>query len=271
MESVVLSHEMALRLAAFAVVLAVMLGWEAWRPRRRTRAAGRLQRWGANLGLVAVDAALVRLLFPLAAVGAAVAAERQGWGLLNAVEVPAWVAVVVALVVLDLAIYAQHVAFHKVPVLWRLHRVHHSDVDLDATSGLRFHPIEIALSMAYKVVLVVAVGAPALAVIVFEIGLNALAMFNHANVYLPERIDRALRRLIVTPDMHRVHHSIHRDETDSNYGFNLSLWDRLFGTYRAQPRDGHEAMTIGLSVFRAAADRALLRLLLQPFRAASPR
>ncbi len=267
MESYVLSHEMALRLAGFAAVLAAMMSWEAWRPRRRACATGRFQRWGANLGLVAVDAAMVRMLFPLAAVGASLTAERYGWGLLNAVEAPDWLAVLVALVILDLAIYAQHVAFHKVPVLWRLHRVHHSDVDLDATSGLRFHPIEIALSMAFKVALVIALGAPAVAVIVFEIGLNAFAMFNHANVFLPARLDRWLRRLIVTPDMHRVHHSIHRDETDSNYGFNLSLWDRLFGTYRAQPRDGHEDMTIGLDVFRGAADRGLSRLLLQPFRA----
>lgn len=266
METVILSHEWALRLAAFAAVLAAMLAWEARRPRRASGHGRRLQRWRTNLGLVAVDALVVRLGFPLAAVGAAVLAQERGWGLLNALDVPRWLAVAVALVILDLAIYAQHVAFHKVPVLWRLHRVHHCDVELDATTGLRFHPIEIALSMAFKIALVIALGAPAVAVIVFEVGLNALAMFNHANVRLPERIDRVLRRLVVTPDMHRVHHSIHRDETDSNYGFNLSVWDRLFGTYRAEPRDGHETMTLGLDTFRTPADGRLGRLLLQPFR-----
>lgn len=264
MESFILSHEMALRLAGFIAVLVAMIAWETWRPRRARRVPERPGRWRANLGLVAIDAALVRLVFPLAAVGAAVLAEARGWGLLNVTEAPPWLAVGVALVVLDLAIYAQHVAFHKVPLLWRLHRMHHSDIDLDATTGLRFHPIEIALSMVFKIALVIALGAPAVAVIVFEVGLNALAMFNHANVYLPERVDRALRRLVVTPDMHRVHHSIHRDETDSNYGFNLSLWDRLFGTYRAQPRDGHKGMTLGLDVFRGGADGRLRRLLVQP-------
>ncbi|HSO41864.1 MAG TPA: sterol desaturase family protein [Rhodospirillales bacterium] len=266
MESFVLSHEMALRLVAFTAVLAAMMGWEGRRPRRLRHDGERFSRWRANLGLVAVDAALVRLIFPLAAVGAAVVAHERGWGLLNAVHLPAWLAVAISLAVLDLAIYAQHIAFHKVPLLWRLHRVHHSDVDLDATTGLRFHPVEIALSMAFKIALVLVLGAPALAVIIFEVGLNALAMFNHANVYLPERLDRVLRRLIVTPDMHRVHHSLHRDETDSNYGFNLSLWDRLFGTYRAQPRDGHQGMTLGLDIFRATPDGTLRRLLLQPFR-----
>lgn len=266
MESFVLGHEMALRLAAFAGVLAAMLVWERRRPRRQAFAGGRAQRWGANLGLVAIDAALLRLIFPLAAVGAAALAETRGWGLLNAFALPGWLTLAIALVVLDLAIYAQHVAFHKVPLLWRLHRVHHSDVDLDATTGLRFHPVEIVLSMAFKVALVTAVGAPVLAVILFEVGLNALAMFNHANVRLPPGADRLLRRLIVTPDMHRVHHSVHRDETDSNYGFNLSLWDRLFRTYRAQPRDGHETMTIGLDAFRDPADGRLGRLLTQPLR-----
>lgn len=265
MESFVLSHEMALRLAAFIGVLAVMLACERWRPRRLRPAGDRLRRWRTNLGLVAIDALAVRLLFPLAAVGAAALAEARGWGLLHAVDLPGWLSLAIALVVLDLAIYAQHVAFHKAPLLWRLHRVHHSDVDLDATTGLRFHPIEIVLSMAFKVALVLALGAPALAVIVFEVGLNAFAMFNHANVRLRAGLDRALRRLIVTPDMHRVHHSIHRDETDSNYGFNLSIWDRLFRTYCAQPRDGHDAMSIGLDVFRGPGDGTLRRLLTQPF------
>lgn len=270
MESIVLSHEMALRFAAFAGVLAAMMTWESLQPRRLHRAGSRARRWRANLGLVAIDAAVVRLIFPLAAVGAAALAEARGWGLLNALALPGWLTLAIALIVLDLAIYAQHVAFHKLPLLWRLHRVHHSDVDLDATTGLRFHPIEIVLSMTFKVAIVIALGAPALAVIVFEVGLNALAMFNHANVRLPRRLDRVLRRLIVTPEMHRVHHSIHRDETDSNFGFNLSVWDRLFRTYRAEPRDGHETMRIGLDAFRAAADGSLHRLLTQPFRPPHP-
>lgn len=225
----------------------------------------RARRWVANLGLVAVDTGILRLVFPLAAVGAALTANARGWGLFNTIEAPPWLAVAITLIALDLAIYAQHVAFHKIPLLWRLHRVHHTDTALDATTGLRFHPIEIIASMLFKIALVFALGAPALAVVAFEVLLNALAMFNHANVYLPPRVDRALRRLIVTPDMHRVHHSIHRDETDSNYGFNLSIWDRLFGTYRAQPRDGHEAMALGIDAFRAPTDGALIRLLIQPF------
>jgi sterol desaturase/sphingolipid hydroxylase (fatty acid hydroxylase superfamily) len=264
MQTLVLGNEMAIRLGCFAAVLAVMTAWEIWLP-RRARAAGRGRRWSANFGLVAIDGAILRLLFPLAAVGAAALAKDKGWGLLNVLETAPWLAVAITVVALDLAIYAQHVAFHKIPALWRLHRVHHSDVDLDVTTGLRFHPLEIVLSMMLKAAIVIALGAPALGVIIFEVVLNALAMFNHANVYLPPRSDRILRRLVVTPDMHRVHHSIHRDETDSNFGFNLSVWDRLFATYRAEPRDGHEEMTIGLDTFRTSRDGALHRLLIQPF------
>lgn len=265
MEAIVLDNETALRLSCFAMVLAGMMAWEAWSPRREGLSARRGRRWRANFGLIALDSILLRLAFPLAAVGAAAFAGERGWGLFNVVAAPAWLAVLASVIVLDLAIYAQHVAFHKIPPLWRLHRVHHSDVDIDVTTGLRFHPLEIVISMALKAGLVVALGAPVLAVIVFEVVLNATAMFNHANVYLPRRLDRVLRRLIVTPDMHRVHHSIHRDETDSNYGFNLSLWDHLFATYRAQPRDGHRRMRIGLDVFRERGERALHRLLIQPF------
>lgn len=265
MEAFVFANEMIVRVAGFAAVLGVMVAWELRRPRRAGEGGLRAGRWQANLGLVALGAVTVRLVFPLAAVGAALMAGERGWGLFNAIEAPLWLAVAATLIVLDLAIYAQHVAFHKIPLLWRLHRVHHTDTALDATTGLRFHPLEIVASMLFKIALVAALGAPALAVILFEVLLNALAMFNHANVDLPRRVDGILRRLIVTPDMHRVHHSVHRDETDSNYGFNLSLWDRLFGTYRAQPRDGHTKMALGTDTFRTPADGALLRLLIQPF------
>jgi sterol desaturase/sphingolipid hydroxylase (fatty acid hydroxylase superfamily) len=259
----VLANEPWIRLALFTGVLAVMAAWEVVAPRRR-RSVARLVRWPGNLGVVALDTILVRLAFPVVAVGLAAAAERNDWGLLNVLDVPAWLAFVVALLALDLAIYLQHVMFHAVPALWRLHRMHHADFDLDATTGVRFHPLEILLSMAFKLALVAALGPPAVAVLVFEVLLNATSMFNHANVRLPQAVDRALRVLVVTPDMHRVHHSIHRDETDSNFGFNLPWWDRLLGTYRAQPRDGHETMTLGIPQFRSARDLRLDRMLLQP-------
>lgn len=261
----ILTHEPALRIICFVSVLAIMMVWEFLTPRRR--AVARLQRWANNLGLVLLNSVLLRVFMPAAAVGAALFAAREGWGLMHWLDLPGWLAVVLTIVLLDLAIWAQHVAMHKIPLLWRLHRVHHSDVDYDTTTGLRFHPIEIGLSMAYKMACVVALGAPAAAVILFEIFLSASALFNHGNVFLPAGLDRVLRRAIVTPDMHRVHHSVYRDETDSNYGFSLSIWDILFGTYRAQPRDGHEGMTIGLDVFRAPRDRVIDRLLIQPFRA----
>jgi sterol desaturase/sphingolipid hydroxylase (fatty acid hydroxylase superfamily) len=260
----VVANALGLRLGGFLGVLAVMTLWELYAPRRRL-SASRWQRWPSNLGLVAVDALMLRLLSPVAAVGAALLAQEQGWGLFNALSLPLWAVVPVCLLVLDLAIYGQHVVFHKVPLLWRLHRVHHTDVDLDATSGVRFHPFEIALSLVFKIAIIIVLGAPAVAVVAFEVLLNATAMFNHGNVRLPLGLDRVLRAVIVTPDMHRVHHSVHRDETDSNFGFNLALWDRLFGTYRAQPRDGHLGMTIGLATFRSSRERWLPHLLIQPF------
>jgi len=264
MNELVSNGETALRLGAFLGVLAAMMVWEVLAP-RRARSATRGVRWTANLAIAVLNAAMLRVLFPIAAASTAVWAETRGIGLLNTVAMPAPVALLLAVFVLDLAIYAQHVVFHKVPLLWRLHRMHHADVDFDTTTGVRFHPLEIALSMLYKMAVVVALGAPAIAVIAFEVLLNATAMFNHGNVRLPAGIDRVLRLAVVTPDMHRVHHSVHRDETDSNFGFNLSVWDRMFATYRAQPRDGHEGMTIGLPIFRDPADRRLDKLLVQPF------
>ena len=261
-----LAHEPALRLSAFLGVFALMALAEALAPRRR-RDFSRLQRWPANLGIVVIDTLLLRLAFPTAAVGVAMIAAARGFGVLHWLHVPPVAAFVIALLVLDLAIYAQHVLFHAVPVLWRLHRMHHADLDFDVTTALRFHPVEILLSMALKIALVAALGAPAAAVLVFEVVLNAAAMFNHANARLPLRLDAALRWVLVTPDMHRVHHSTRIEETNSNFGFNLPWWDRLFGTYRAAPRAGQEGMTIGLEAFRAPAELRLDRLLTQPLRA----
>ncbi|MGD9885042.1 MAG: sterol desaturase family protein [Reyranella sp.] len=260
-----LLHEPVVRVGMFAVVFASMALWELLAP-RRDQAIGRLRRWPANLGIVVLDTLLVRLVFPTAAVGVAVVADARGWGLLPALDAPPWLAVVAAVIALDLAIYLQHVLFHAVPVLWRLHRMHHADLEFDVTTGLRFHPIEIVLSMAIKLGVVAALGAPAVAVLIFEVLLNATSMFNHGNVRLPLPLDRRLRWLVVTPDMHRVHHSILPAETNSNFGFNLAWWDRLFGTYRAQPQAGHAAMTIGIDQFRDPRELRLDRMLLQPFR-----
>ena len=242
-----------------------MAAWEFIVPRRR-QSIRREWRWPNNLGVVAVDTLLVRILFPTTAVGLAILAQAHGFGLFNIIEMPAWIGVVASVTLLDLAIYLQHVLFHAVPSLWRLHRMHHADLDFDVSTGLRFHPIEILLSMIIKFAVVAALGAPALAVLIFEVLLNATSMFNHANVRIPLGIDRTLRWLIVTPDMHRVHHSILAHETNSNFGFNLPWWDRLFGTYRAQPSAGHEAMTIGIDQFRDARELGIDRMMLQPFR-----
>ncbi|WP_417691762.1 sterol desaturase family protein [Roseibium sp.] len=260
-----LDHEPVIRLSTFVSVLLVMALWEVVAPRRRQEIP-RLVRWSNNLALVALDTLLVRLIFPLAAVGLALMAKDGGWGLFNLWQVPGWLAVVLSLAVLDFAIYLQHVLFHSVPVLWRLHRVHHADLELDVTTGLRFHPAEILLSMGIKFAVVAVLGPPAFAVMIFEVLLNASAMFNHSNIKIPKRIDQVLRWIMVTPDMHRVHHSIDRRETDSNYGFNLPWWDWLLGTYVAQPAKGHEGMTLGFEQFRTRGDLRLDRMLMQPFR-----
>lgn len=238
-------HEPLIRLAFFVGVFALVATWEVLAP-RRTLTVSKGQRWAANLGLVVLNTALLRLVLPLAAVGLAAFAAQNGWGLLNHFAVPAWVAVPLAVIAMDLAIWLQHVMVHAVPALWRLHRVHHADLDYDLTTGARFHPIEIFLSMGLKFAAIVVLGPPVMAVVIFEVLLNATAMFNHGNVRLPAALDRVLRWVVVTPDMHRVHHSVEDDESNSNFGFNLPWWDRLFGTYRAQPRAGHEAMTIGI-------------------------
>jgi sterol desaturase/sphingolipid hydroxylase (fatty acid hydroxylase superfamily) len=207
---------------------------------------------------------VLRLSFPILAVGLAVIAQDRGWGLFNVIEAPGWVAVLVSIVILDLVIYLQHVMFHAVPALWRLHRMHHADLEFDVTTGLRFHPVEILLSMGIKLAMVMALGPPAVAVLIFEVLLNATAMFNHSNIRLPMLADRVLRLIVVTPDMHRVHHSIIPEETNSNFGFSLPWWDRLLGTYKAQPKAGHEDMTIGIEQFRTTRDLWLDRMLAQP-------
>jgi sterol desaturase/sphingolipid hydroxylase (fatty acid hydroxylase superfamily) len=257
--------EPAFRLLIFGLVFATMATAEFVMPRRERRFT-RWTRWPSNIGIAALDAVLVRLLFPLSAVAFAQWIEGSGWGLFNVLAVPHGISVLAAFVLLDGAIYAQHVAFHAIPVLWRLHRMHHADLDFDVTTGSRFHPIEIGLSMFIKMAVIAAIGAPAAAVFAFEVVLNAGAMFNHSNARLPDRLDRVLRLFVVTPDMHRVHHSIVTTETNSNFGFNLPWWDRLFATYRDQPAAGHEGMTIGIPEFRDPSELRLDRLLAQPFR-----
>ncbi|MGC2823500.1 MAG: sterol desaturase family protein [Pseudolabrys sp.] len=264
------AYEPYIRLGAFGGVFAVMAIWELFGPRRK-QAIRRGWRWPNNLGVVAVNTLLVRLVFPTTAVGLSLLAETRGWGLFNLMAFPAWVGVVSSVVVLDLAIYLQHVLFHAVPSLWRLHRMHHADLEFDVSTGLRFHPIEILLSMLIKFTVVAALGAPAVAVLIFEVLLNATSMFNHGNVRIPTGLDRMLRWIVVTPDMHRVHHSILSRETNSNFGFNLPWWDRLFGTYRAQPTAGHDDMTIGIEQFREPRELGLDRMLLQPFRGGTGR
>ena len=265
MSGIFFSDEPLIRLVAFAGIFAAMAVWEALAPRRDQR-LGRGTRWPSNIGIVVLDTVLVRLVFPTTAVGLALVAEGRGWGLFRALDLPAWASVPLAVVALDFAIYLQHVLFHAVPALWRLHRMHHADLEIDVTTGARFHPIEILLSMGIKLGIVAVLGTPAVAVLAFEMLLNATSMFNHSNVRIPIWLDRVLRWIVVTPDMHRVHHSIVARETNSNFGFNLPWWDRLFGTYRDQPAAGHETMTIGIEQFRDPAEQRLDRMLTQPFR-----
>ncbi|MGB8546079.1 MAG: sterol desaturase family protein [Azonexus sp.] len=265
-EQFVLANETAIRLGFFVGMLALIGAWEIVAP-RRALTLSKAQRWSANLGLVALNTVLLRVIFPLAGAGMAAFCAENGWGMLNHFQVPAILAVPLAVIALDFVIWLQHVMVHAVPLFWRLHRVHHADPDYDVTTGARFHPLEIVLSMLIKFATIVVLGPPVVAVVIFEVLLNATAMFNHGNIGLPATLDRVLRRVLVTPDMHRVHHSIEDDETNSNFGFNLPWWDRLFGTYRDQPRAGQLGMVIGI---RDHADpREVARLdgmLLLPFR-----
>ncbi|MDO8718421.1 MAG: sterol desaturase family protein [Polaromonas sp.] len=265
-EQFVLAHEPVIRLGFFLGVFALVGIWEVLAPRRALTVSKSL-RWASNLGLVVLNTVLVRLLFPVAAVGVAAFCAANGWGVLNHFHVPFWLAVPLAVMAMDFVIWLQHVMVHAVPALWRLHRVHHADLDYDLTTGSRFHPVEIVLSMLIKFATITVLGPPVVAVVIFEVLLNAAAMFNHGNIRLPAGLDRVLRWVIVTPDMHRVHHSVEDDETNSNFGFNLPWWDRLFGTYREQPRAGHVGMTIGIHGHTDPREVARLDgMLLMPFK-----
>lgn len=262
----VMAHEIQIRLAAFFGIFAIMAIWELVAPRRKLQISKSV-RWANNLGLVVLNSLVLRLLFPAAAVGIAALAQSKGWGLFNLYQTTFPLAVILSVIILDAVIYLQHVMVHAVPLLWRLHRVHHADLDYDMTTGARFHPLEIILSMLIKFATILLLGPPMVAVVVFEVLLNATAMFNHGNVKLPPAVDRVLRWFLVTPDMHRVHHSVEDDEANSNFGFNLPWWDHLFGTYRAQPRAGHEGMTIGIHKYRDPRQVSWLPgILMFPFR-----
>lgn len=265
-EQFVLAHEPVIRLSFFLGVFVLVGTWEVLAPRRALTVSKSL-RWASNLGLVVLNTVLVRLLFPVVAVGIAAFCAANGWGVLNHFHVPFWLAVPLAVMAMDFVIWLQHVMVHAVPALWRLHRVHHADLDYDLTTGSRFHPAEIVLSMLIKFATITVLGPPVVAVVIFEVLLNAAAMFNHGNIRLPAGLDRVLRWVIVTPDMHRVHHSVEIDETNSNFGFNLPWWDRLFGTYRGQPRAGQVGMTIGIHGHTDPREVARLDgMLLMPFR-----
>ncbi|MBZ8133868.1 sterol desaturase family protein [Afifella sp. IM 167] len=257
--------EAGIRLLAFFGIFGAMAAFELAFPRRDAHPL-KGRRWATNLAILLLDVAVLRVLFPMAAVGAALFAESQGWGLFRIIGLDPLLAGILAFLLLDFSVWAEHVAFHKIPLLWRVHRVHHADVDVDVTTALRFHPIEIVLSMCLKAAFVVLLGAPVLAVLLFEIVLNGAAMFNHSNVRLPESVDRALRWLIVTPDMHRIHHSVERRETDSNYGFNFSIWDRLFRVYTEDPEAGQTAMRLGLSAHQDELPSRFFWTLIYPFR-----
>ena len=265
METILLSYEPAVRLGFFFAVFAIMVAWELMAPRRALRTSKAL-RWTNNLALALINSAVVRIILPASAVAIAEFAAERGMGLFNFLTVSYPLSILLSVLALDLTIYLQHRMLHAVPLLWRVHRMHHADVDVDLTTGARFHPFEIVLSTLLKFAVILVMGAPALAVFVFEVLLNATSMFNHGNVRMPASVDRVMRWLVVTPDMHRVHHSVSPRETNSNFGFNLPWWDRLFGTYRAQPQAGHERMVIGIGQFRSPRELWLDRLLLQPFR-----
>ena len=265
MNEVITTHESTIRLGFFLGVFTLMALWELLAP-RRVLTQSKSARWFNNIVLVVLNTALLRIVFPTAAVGMADHAALLQWGLFNQVAVPAPAAILASIIILDAAIYLQHVMFHALPVFWRLHRVHHADLDFDVTTGARFHPVEILLSMLIKFAVIILLGPPLVAVVLFEVLLNAMAMFNHSNVRMPQALDAVLRLFVVTPDMHRVHHSQRDDEANSNFGFNLSIWDRVFGTYRAQPRDGHTGMVIGINTFRDTAHCIRLPgMLLLPF------
>jgi sterol desaturase/sphingolipid hydroxylase (fatty acid hydroxylase superfamily) len=259
-----MSSETLIRLGFFAGVFAIVAILEILAP-RRVLTTSKSRRWFANLTLIALNPLSVRLVFPVVPMGMALLATERNWGLLNNLDLPFWMKTALGVIALDLTIYFQHVLHHAVPLLWRLHMVHHADLEYDLTTGLRFHPIEIIVSMALKIAGVMALGPPVLAVLIFEVTLNATAMFNHSNIHIPVRADQLIRLFLVTPDMHRVHHSVVIHETNSNYGFAFPWWDHIFGTYQDQPVQGHHTMTIGLSQFRDIKKQTLFQLLIMPF------
>lgn len=261
----IIAQEGPLRLAVFIGIFLLMVILEFAIPRRDQK-LGRVTRWPSNLGLVILDTLLIRLLVPTTAVGVALFAQKNNFGVFNFYDFGRTLSVVLSVILLDLAIYGQHVLFHSVPLLWRLHRVHHADTEFDVTTGLRFHPVEIILSLFIKFAVIMCLGVPAVAVVIFEILLNGSAMFNHSNIKLPEWLDKPLRWIVVTPDMHRVHHSSEQIETDSNFGFNLPWWDFIFGTYRANADKGQLNMVFGIEEFRSPSEQRLDRMLTQPFR-----
>ena len=260
-----LQNETYVRLTFFFGILTIIAVWEFFSPRRKLNES-KLLRWVNNLGLVVFNSFISKLVFPIAAVGIAHEAANSDWGILHYLPISYWQGVFISIILLDLVIYIQHVMFHSLPLLWRLHRVHHADLDYDVTTGARFHTIEILLSMIIKFIAIVLIGAPATGVIMFEIILNGMAMFNHGNIRLPSKIDSFIRTIFVTPDMHRVHHSILADETNSNFGFNLSIWDKTFGTYKKEPDKGHENMTIGIDLYRDRKECTFITgMLMMPF------
>ena len=263
------NFELILRVGAFAAIFLAMAVFELWSPRlERPEMMGALKsrRWLTNLSMVLISSIALRVVFPAAAVGTALWADANGYGLFHALGLNPLVAGIVSFIILDFAVWLEHVVSHKLPILWRIHRMHHADTGFDVTTALRFHPLEIVLSMFWKAAIVIALGAPPVSVLLFEIVLNGTAMFNHSNVDLPRPIDRVLRKVLVTPDMHRVHHSTIRRETDSNYGFNFPFWDWLFRTYNDQPSKGHVGMDIGLEYWRDDKPAGLVWSLLVPFR-----
>ncbi len=245
----ILGHEMPVRLSFFFGMFAIIAVWEIHAPRRKLTVSKGV-RWVNNLSLIFLNSFILRFLFPTAAVGVALVAQQKGWGLLNTYQMSFWSALVISVIAMDFVIYLQHVMVHAIPVLWRLHRVHHADLDYDVTTGARFHTIEIILSMLIKSATIMVLGPPLIAVVIFEVLLNATAMFNHGNIYIPEKVDRILRLFVVTPDMHRVHHSVKASLANSNFGFSFPWWDRIFGTYLAQPEEGHVQMKLGIEDFR---------------------
>ena len=257
--------EATYRVSFFFAILVIFALWEIVAP-RHDRFYPRWKRWPSNLGIMALNTIMLRFLSPIAAVGVATSALINGWGIFNSTELHLWLEIILAIILLDAAIYFQHILFHAVPILWRVHRMHHTDIDFDVTTGGRFHPIEIILSMLIKFSVVLMLGVSPIAVIIFEVLLNATAMFNHSNICLPLVVERFLRLFIVTPDMHRVHHSIDTGEMNSNFGFSLPWWDRLFGTYCAQPKKGHIDMTFGTGAFRDPTDQRLVNMLIQPLK-----